>query len=252
MKKLVLLIICFCCISQLKAQNPDTDLFDQTWYLRSVFDSDQGLYLIVVEGYQPYGGNPTIPQINPWVTIEPSLTFNGVGICNTFDGMLEYDSTINSFRTIATNQTTNSCGFFENMDEPITIGPFRYVDPDPNFFTILNPQITDDPDGFQTLTYGTQPFIGYTYRNTPVLGTEDLTQFAISVYPNPSEEFIHIRTENVSINRVSVRDLNGRKVLEMQPHSTEFTLETGSLHSGMYFLEIDSDNGRSVKKIIRR
>ncbi|KAA3620553.1 MAG: T9SS C-terminal target domain-containing protein [Flavobacterium sp.] len=246
------LIICFCCISQVKTQNPDPDLFDQAWYLRSVYDTDQGQYLIVVEDYQPYGGSPTIPQINPWVTIDPTLAFNGVGICNTFDGMLEYNSSINSFRTIATNQTTNSCGFYENMDEPITIGPFRYVDPDPNFFTVVDPQITDDPDGYQTLTYITQPFINYTYRNTPVLGTEDLTRLTISIYPNPTDEFIHIRTANVSMQSVTVKDLNGRKIIQKQPGSDELTLEIGSLNSGMYFLEIDSDNGRSVKKIIRK
>jgi len=251
MRYLLVLVCCSLCCFQARTQTPDPDLFNQTWYLRSVYDSDLGQYLIVVEGYQPYSGNPTIPQIHPQVTIDPSLSFTGLGICNTFDGMLEYDGLNNGFRTISTNQTNMSCGFFENMDEPITIGPFGYVDPDPTFYTIINPQITDDPDGFQTLTYDTQPFVGYTYRNTPVLGNEDFTLKKISLYPNPSNNQIHINTGNTTVNSLVLRDLAGRKIYQWQPKSTEFSIEIHWLINGVYLLELDSAHSEAVFKIVK-
>ena len=168
-----------------KAQDPDPDIFNQNWYLYEIYDSDQNEYFYV-EGYQPYGGDPMIPQISPYVFIDETFNFNGLGICNTFEGSLEYDMSINSFRTITVTQTSDSCGFYEDIDEPYVIGPFGYVDPDPTFYTILSPQVTDDSDGFQTLRYGTQPFVGYTYRNTPILGLNDFLAATIKIFPNPT------------------------------------------------------------------
>jgi hypothetical protein len=249
MKTLLLLLSLYLIATNVSAQDPD--LFDQTWYLRDVFDTDEGEYIIVVEGYQPYGGNPSIPQINPHVTISPSLSFSGLGICNTFNGALEYDSQLNSFRTITTNQSTMSCGFYEDMVEPATIGPFGYVDPDPTSFTIINPQITDDPDGFQTFTYGTQPFIAYRYRNTPVLGTEDLRVGEIKVFPNPSESIVNIMAHSLLIESIHLLDANGRIITTKEPPSNNFSINISSLESGIYFLEINSSEGRFVRKLLR-
>jgi len=250
MKKLLFITSFFLFTIQINAQDPDPDLFDQTWYLYDVYDSDFNTHFIV-EGYQPYGGNPQIPQITPFVIIDESFNFNGLGICNTFNGTLEYSAADTAFRAVTSTQTTNPCGLFEDMDEPYLIGPFGYVDPDPTYFTIFGLTITNDSDGFQTLTYGTQPFIGYTYRNTPILANSDYKKNVVLLYPNPTKGLLNVSFENLIIESVMVYSVTGDMVLQPSFLSSSNLIDISSLTNGLYFIEIKSEEGIAIHKILK-
>lgn len=248
--KTLIMIIALTFAFTLKAQDPDPDIFNQNWYLYEIYDSDLGTYFYV-EGYQPYGGDPMIPQISPYVIIDESFNFNGLGICNTFEGTLEYDIINNNFRTVSVTQTNESCGFYEDMDEPSIIGPFGYVDPDPTFYTIISPQVTDDSDGFQTLRYGTQPFVGYTYRNTPILGVDEFEKHRLKVFPNPVKNLLNIQSEIESIDTIVIFDATGKRVTALSPAASYYALDTSSLPGGLYFLEISTTQSKEIYRIVK-
>ncbi len=250
MKKLLFLAALFLFNIQINAQDPDPDLFDQTWYLYVVEDSEGDTFY--VEGYQPYGGDPVIPQITPYVIIEEeSLNFNGLGICNTFNGTLAQSPSHNSFRTVTADQTNFECGFYEDLDEPTVIGPFGWVDPDPEFYTIIDPQITTDSDGFQTLIYGTQPFVAYVCRNTPILSNEDFTKTAFSLYPNPTSGSLNFSSINTLVESVRVYSVTGTMVLQLSIHSSSNSMDVSSLTNGLYFVEMISAERQEIHKILK-
>lgn len=235
----------------LTAAGQDPELFDKIWYLYEVNDTEGDNFY--VEGYQPYGGNPMIPQITPYVIIDEDFSFNGLGICNTFEGTLEYDVIDNNFRPITSETTNMSCGALEDLDEPTVIGPFGRVDPDPTFYTILNPTITNDADGFQTMIYGTQPFVGYLYRTKPILSLEDrrVTSFVLAPNPVQNELFFSEVNSTSEINSIRIYSVHGTVVMSIsKPKGPSISVET--LENGLYLLEIVTTIGKETHKILKQ
>jgi len=76
---------------------------------------------------------------------------------------------------------------------------------------------------------------------------------AISVYPNPFHTTAQIQfpnPENTEFN-ISLRDINGRKVFEKHHcYGNSFTINKDNLRSGLYFIELISDNIYTKKIII--
>ena len=251
MKKTITFILLTCSVFLINAQNIDPDFFNQTWYLHEVYDSDLDEYFYV-EGYQPYGGQPTIPQIAPRVLIETNFDYSGVGICNTFEGTLEEDPVTGNLRATAATVTANACGFFEDEAEPYIIGPFGYVDPDPTLHTLVDILITNQTDGFQTMTYTTQPFVTYTYRNTPVLAIPEATKLQFSVYPNPTADIVIFRGNTMENTKVRMLSARGSFVLESEISNAQPSIDISALPSGLYFAEITSQKGREIHKLLKR
>lgn len=231
------------------AQNPD--LYNQTWYLHEIIDEESEDFY--VEGYQPYGGDPEIAQITPYFILDSDLNFNGVGICNPFNGVLENEAGFNNFRAISTNVETSSCGVFEDMDEPHVIGPFGFIDSDPLSFTMIDAIITNDDDGYQTFSFITQPFVRYVYRNVSVLSVNDFEEDVFTIYPNPTSDIIQFSSRSNSIvTSIEVYSVLGSKVMEVtDPNSLE-TITLSSLNKGVYFIKIYSDQKSEIHQIIKK
>ncbi|MBR1774248.1 MAG: T9SS type A sorting domain-containing protein [Bacteroidales bacterium] len=75
----------------------------------------------------------------------------------------------------------------------------------------------------------------------------------IIIYPNPAKDYITIEniecsTEHITIN---IYDTQGKLVLsEIKPMATTYTLNTTSLHSGVYYVNILSNNQTISHKLI--
>lgn len=249
MNKFLLFSVFLLLSTHSKAQ--DSDLFDQTWYLHEVIDTESENFYVL--GYQPYGGDPEIAQITPNFILDENLNFSGIGICNFFDGVLEYDETSNSYRTISANVGTTSCGVFEDIDEPRVIGPLGFVDSDPTFSTIINPIITNDEDGYQTFSFETQTFVRYTYRNVSVLSVDDFKKDTFTIYPNPTSDAIWFSSPASSkITSVEVYSVLGSKVMEVSHPDSLRTMTLSSLNNGVYFIKIYADQNVETHQIIKR
>ncbi len=86
------------------------------------------------------------------------------------------------------------------------------------------------------------------------LATNDVLSAKFSTYPNPANDIVRLaNAENISVNKIEVTDLNGRTVKTMNFTEGPATIEinVADLSSGMYMMNISSDQGKAVKKIIK-
>ncbi|MBS1573409.1 MAG: T9SS type A sorting domain-containing protein, partial [Bacteroidetes bacterium] len=98
----------------------------------------------------------------------------------------------------ATNNSTNNVDNFERVDIPNPSGTYT---------------ITVTHKG--TLTGGMQPYtLIATSQNMSALGVQDLSknENQISIYPNPAQDFIYFKNNNLVEATVTILDMSGRIV----------------------------------------
>ncbi|MGL2962990.1 T9SS type A sorting domain-containing protein [Flavobacterium sp. RSB2_4_14] len=85
------------------------------------------------------------------------------------------------------------------------------------------------------------------------LGISDFLSNKFSTYPNPATSLVNIsNTSNILLTNVNITDINGRIVKTMKVNNlTEVQMNIGELNSGVYIMNIDTDSGKVVKKIIK-
>lgn len=78
-------------------------------------------------------------------------------------------------------------------------------------------------------------------------GVDENESVSISVYPNPTHDFIHVETcHGASVQCIDLYDITGRKVLS----STESEINVSTLPEGVYFISIFTENQKFVERII--
>lgn len=89
-----------------------------------------------------------------------------------------------------------------------------------------------------------------------LLGTEQhsILDTNFIVYPNPASEFISIsNSKNILVKTIKIVDLNGRVVKQLDYNNvTNIQINVSELTSGVYFMTINSDQGTTTKKIVKK
>lgn len=77
---------------------------------------------------------------------------------------------------------------------------------------------------------------------------------SISIYPNPTKDLLNVRTEGSgAISSVKIIDLNGREVLVKTFNGVnDAQINVSDLTSGMYLINITSENGTTTKKFLKQ
>jgi hypothetical protein len=79
----------------------------------------------------------------------------------------------------------------------------------------------------------------------------DETLVDVSIYPNPVEDILTIKTSADVISKIAtVFDINGRRVLSMKLKSN--TIDVSSLTGGVYFLRLESEGKIMKRKFIKK
>jgi hypothetical protein len=73
----------------------------------------------------------------------------------------------------------------------------------------------------------------------------------ISVYPNPVDNLLHIRSAG-TINELQLTDLSGREVFRSLPGNGNVDLPVTSFHSGIYLLSLQTVKGSYHVKVVIR
>jgi hypothetical protein len=82
------------------------------------------------------------------------------------------------------------------------------------------------------------------------LGTEEMLHSQFVIYPNPAKDVLLIYNESISeVTFIKIYDTLGRLVLEQSNPSNQ--VDVSNLSSGLLFLQITTDNGSLVKKVIK-
>ncbi|RKE99083.1 T9SS type A sorting domain-containing protein [Ichthyenterobacterium magnum] len=90
--------------------------------------------------------------------------------------------------------------------------------------------------------------------NFTAVNTLDVNKLSIensvSLYPNPVKNSLNISTKEISIQRVSLYDVLGKKINQSQ--FINETIDFSLLEKGMYLLKIETDRGEIIKKVIKQ
>jgi hypothetical protein len=82
------------------------------------------------------------------------------------------------------------------------------------------------------------------------LSVEDKQLENLTVYPNPVNDILHIRSGEATIEKVEIYNLNGQLV-KAKSNQIE-TINMSNLQSGMYLLKLYSNDASKTVKLLRR
>lgn len=76
---------------------------------------------------------------------------------------------------------------------------------------------------------------------------------SFSVYPNPVKDMLNISNSiGAEINAITVTDINGRTVKQVAVNGVESQINIADLNAGVYFVNINSNQGSLTKKIVKQ
>ncbi|MGK4566041.1 T9SS type A sorting domain-containing protein [Flavobacterium sp. 3HN19-14] len=114
------------------------------------------------------------------------------------------------------------------------------------FFSLLNNSPVNDGAGDLGLLVDN-------FKVSSPLSVGDVLAGKFSILPNPATSLISIsNTENINITSVSVTDLNGRTVKNITANGAEAKVNVSDLATGMYMVNVNTDRGTVVKKIMKK
>lgn len=148
------------------------------------------------------------------------------------------------------------------------------------FFNNINlvPDSVNNDDSHGYVTFKIKPTAGYTVgtliENTAeiyfdynpaiitntfqtefvnTLGIENNTKANFAIYPNPTNDILNIiNKESFIITKVNIIDLLGKTILSSEHNISNVSIDSSTLNSGIYFVEIYSNDLKTVLKIIKK
>lgn len=107
-------------------------------------------------------------------------------------------------------------------------------------------------DGIYTITVS---FAGQTFETKfgvgTTLGTDELVKNEIALFPNPASDKIMVQGNSV-LEKVSLYNLLGRKIMEIAPSSEKAELNLTSLQTGLYIVKVESNGKTSNYKVMKQ
>lgn len=170
--------------------------------------------------------------------VAAAFSIGGAGfVCTGWDGtsyftdLWEYSPVTNAWI-----QRANFQGAGRSTPVAFSIGGFGYIG------TGATPTLTNDFWEYHSV---------YTGVN------EELSQQSVLISPNPFSDMIEIALERQGLKQASftIKNISGQTVFSQQENNLsnnyKKTIDLSFLSKGIYFLEMDVDGERSVKKIVK-
>lgn len=116
-----------------------------------------------------------------------------------------------------------------------------------------------DQDGFLELVIGNgrgglqlrnTPFSSELTVNTQTVKSED---FGVAIYPNPTQDWMYLRTSEVPDQwRLEIRHLNGKLVESREIKEQETSISMVTWPAGVYLLQINAKNSTLTRKVVKQ
>jgi hypothetical protein len=106
---------------------------------------------------------------------------------------------------------------------------------------------------FNLMRFPTDCAEAFPARVNPNSGSAGLTnanKSTLKVAPNPFERQFTVSSDEL-IQSLILRDAQGKVVLQQVVNSNKLNVETASLQSGVYFLEVQTASGLQVSKLLK-
>lgn len=82
------------------------------------------------------------------------------------------------------------------------------------------------------------------------LGLEESKQVEISIYPNPTSDFLNINVSNSDITLMSIFDMNGKEIYNSNITANEILLNINTFEPGVYLINFKGENTQTSKRLI--
>jgi hypothetical protein len=88
---------------------------------------------------------------------------------------------------------------------------------------------------------------------TTGLGVNEALARKFTTFPNPANNVVTVSNNyNILLTDVTINDINGRTVKSLKVNDlSEIQMNISDLNAGVYFMNIDTDSGRVIKKFIK-
>lgn len=80
-------------------------------------------------------------------------------------------------------------------------------------------------------------------------GQFDLTNLIVNIYPNPASDYLMVELDKKCVGNISILNLVGNVIVNTDINSLNMRIDLTGLPEGIYFLNIQTDTNRIVKKI---
>lgn len=70
-----------------------------------------------------------------------------------------------------------------------------------------------------------------------------------SIYPNPTKDYLYIRSKNIDVLKIDVFDILGKKIYSKKDDMNQLAIS--NLKCGILFMEIETERGTITKRIIK-
>ena len=87
--------------------------------------------------------------------------------------------------------------------------------------------------------------------DTGTLGIDDFQETSFSLYPNPTSEILYINSSIARVKTITITDINGR-IVQNSGNDSLNEIYVSNLQSGMYFLNVQTDQGTIVKRFVKK
>jgi hypothetical protein len=84
------------------------------------------------------------------------------------------------------------------------------------------------------------------------LSVKNLAAMGISVYPNPTSATLTINSKSEMVKSVQIKDVSGKVVYTASPNALQSELNVSGLTNGFYLVEIATEKGTSVARIVKQ
>ncbi len=103
-------------------------------------------------------------------------------------------------------------------------------------------------DASGTVLYNLIPDVETGTEFESFVGTNTINNEKVFIYPNPTSDFVSIKTDN--IQKINVYNSLGQLVIERQVNQDFTQIDFTKLNKGVYFISIIKDNSVINKKVI--
>lgn len=111
-------------------------------------------------------------------------------------------------------------------------------------------EIPNVPAGSHAITKGDTTNLFYIKTEYALGITDHEPPIEVVFYPNPATDILYIKSPNTTIQHIAIYNIMGALVKQIDGHATSINLE--GLSSGNYIIKLQTQNGVSTKKIIKK
>ena len=94
--------------------------------------------------------------------------------------------------------------------------------------------------------------VGSAVLVTKGTNVSEITENNISVYPNPANDFVKLSAVSGQLSVVKVYNCLGMMVEEIEVNANEVEINISEYNTGIYFINVQTENGNLVKKVVKK